>query len=116
MNRRRLWRLPVVIGLLAMLAGAVDPLEGSLLIFPGSALVALGALLGKSPRRRLLYVAFALVAAGVGAMFVLSSLGGTGGSSGRSNWWLLLVLPYPAGWVLSVVGAILTLRDAGLQR
>lgn len=116
MSRRRLWGLPVVIGLLAMIAGAVDPLEGSLLILPGSALVALGGLLGRAPRRRLLYLAFALVATGVGAVFVLSSLGGTGGSSRRSNCWLLLVLPYPAGWILGVVGAILTLRDRGLQR
>jgi hypothetical protein len=116
MNRRRLWRLPVVIGLLAMLAGAVDPLEGSLLILVGGALVALGGLLGHAPRRRLLYLACALMTAGVGAMFVLSSLGGTGGSSGRSNWWLLPVLPYPAGWILGVVGAILTLRDDLLRR
>lgn len=93
-----------------MLIGAIDPLEGSVIILPGSGVIALGALLGKSRHRRLLYWAFGLLAAGVGAMFVLSLSGGSGGSGGRSNWWLLVVLPYPVGWIMGLAGVILSLR------
>jgi hypothetical protein len=43
MNSRRLWsRILKVVGGTVMLVGTLDPLEGSLLILPGSGLVALG--------------------------------------------------------------------------
>ena len=65
----------MIIGLAGMLLGAVDPLEGSLLVLPATALVALGAGVGRTRQRRLLYVALGLVAFGVGALWVLSALG-----------------------------------------
>jgi hypothetical protein len=103
-------RVLVIVGLVAMVVGAIDPLEGSLVILPGAGLVALGAVLGKSKHRTLLLWAFGLVAAGVGAMFWLSALGGIGGTSGRSSWWALVILPYPAGWTMGLIGAIRSLR------
>ena len=110
MKTRQFWsRILAIAGLLAMLVGAVDPLEGSLLVLPGSGLIALGAGVGQSRYRRLLYVAFVLVAIGVGAMFWLSWLGGIGGRSGRSPGWAVAILPYPIGWILGVVGAVLKL-------
>lgn len=75
-----------------MLLGTVDPLEGSLLILPGSGLIALGNFLGKRQRgviRYWLWV-FGLIAVGVAAMFVLSAFGGIGGQSGHSMWWGVL--------------------------
>ncbi|MFA5907226.1 MAG: hypothetical protein WC815_00455 [Vicinamibacterales bacterium] len=100
----------VVVGFLGMLVGALDPLEGSLIILPGIALVALGARLGHSRHRVLLYWSLALVAAGVGALWALSAVGGFGGQTGRSNWWALVLLPYPAGWIMGLLGAARTLR------
>ena len=112
MNGASRWsRILVVVGLVAMVIGVLDPLEGSLVILPGTGLVALGALLGKSRRRIFLYWSFALVAVGVGAMWGLSALGGFGGNSGRSNWWGLVLLPYPVGWIMALVGAIRRLRE-----
>lgn len=106
-------RLLLIIGLAGMLLGAIDPLEGSLIVLPGTGLVALGALLGKSRRRVLLYWSFALVAIGVGALWISSAFGGFGGSTGRSIWWgLLLDLPYAVGWVMGLVGAILALVES----
>jgi hypothetical protein len=105
----------VVVGLVAMLLGAFDPLEGSLLILPGSGLVWLGALLGKNPQRRLLGVAFLLLAVGVAALFGLSAVGGVGGRSGRSMWWLLTVVPYPVGWLMGL-GGVLALVGRGWHR
>jgi hypothetical protein len=95
-----------------MLIGAVDPLEGCAIILPGAALVALAAFVGRTRYRTMLYVSLGLVALGVGAMVVLSELGGFGGGSGRSNWWWLAILPYPAGWILGLTGAVLALRRA----
>jgi apolipoprotein N-acyltransferase len=112
MNGRDRWsRVVGVVGLVAMCAGAVDPLEGSLVILPGSGLVALGALLGGSRYTRLLGWAFGFVAVGVGLLWGLSGLGGIGGESGRSLWWGLVLLPYPVGWVLGLVGAVRRLRE-----
>ena len=115
-GRERWTRVLVIVGLIAMLIGAIDPLEGSLVILPGSGMVALGALLSKSRLRKLLCWALGLVAIGVGAMFVLSGFGGTGGSSGHSNWWLLVVLPYPVGWIMSLIGVFLNLRERRVKR
>lgn len=112
MNGVRRWSHGLaILGLVAMVIGALDPLEGSFVILPGTGLVALGALLGNSRHRILLYWSFVLVAVGVGALWGLSALGGLGGNSGRSNWWGLVLLPYPVGWILGLVGAIRSLRE-----
>jgi hypothetical protein len=52
----------------------------------------------------------ALIAVGVAALFGLSAIGGFGGPSGRSMWWGLLLLPYPIGWVIGLLGAVQCLR------
>jgi hypothetical protein len=114
MNGRMLWsRILVVVGGIAMLLGTLDPLEGSLLILPGSGLVALSMFLRRKNRRTILYWAWAfiLIAFGVGALFALSAVGGIGGRSGHSIWWGLLILPYPAGWLMALAGGV-----AGLVR
>jgi hypothetical protein len=97
-----------------MLVGALDPLEGSLVILPGSGLVTLGTYLSKSGRRLLIYWlwAFILIAVGVGAMFVLSAFGGIGGTSGHSMWWGVLTLPYPTGWIMGIVSLLFRLIRA----
>jgi hypothetical protein len=101
----------VAVGLVAMVVGAVDPLEGSLLTLLGIALVAIGARLGHSRHQALLDWSLALVTAGVVALWALSAVGGFGGNTGRSNWWALVLLPYPAGWVMGLVGAARRLRE-----
>ena len=105
----KLWtRILIVVGAVAMLLGSVDPLEGSLLILSGSGLIALGTVIGKSQRSVIRYWlwVFGLIAVGVAAMFVLSAFGGIGGKSGHSMWWGIFILPYPAGWLMALVGGI----------
>lgn len=112
MNLRMLWsRILKVLGGIAMVAGTLDPLEGSLLLLPGSGLVALGVYLGGKDRRTVLYWAwaFVLIAVGVGALFGLSAVGGFGGASGRSMWWGLLLLPYAVGWLMALAGGVVAL-------
>ena len=96
----------VNVGYSAMLLGAVDLMEGSLLILPGSALVLAGTFFEPGPRRHLAHriSVFLLLAVGIGAMFALSTVGGLGGESGVSWAWGLLVLPYLVGWPLGILG------------
>ena len=104
--RSILARALVVLGNVGMIIGALDPMEGSAVILPGSGLVVLGAWLGHAERRLIAYRAwvFILVAIGVGSMFGLSNAGGIGGHSGRSMWWGMLILPYLVGWSMGVWG------------
>lgn len=112
MNGTSRWSLILVIaGLVCMLIGAIDPLEGSLLILPGTGMAALGALLGRSRYGRLLCWSFVLVAVGVGALWGLSAVGGLGGDTGRSYWWGGILLPYPIGWIMGLIGSIRRLRE-----
>jgi hypothetical protein len=111
MTPARPWSRGLVIaGLVAVLVGTVDPLEGSVVILGGIALMAVGAAVGRSPQRQTLYAALALGAVGVGLMFAFSAVGGFGGNTGRSTWWALTLLPYPIAWLLAIVSAIRLLR------
>jgi len=100
----------VIVGLVLMVIGVVDPLEGSVVILGGSVLIAVGAFASRS-RYRLPAAALVLIAVGVGAMFGMSALGGVGGKTGRSIWWLLLCLPYAIGWILGLIGGARKLRE-----
>jgi hypothetical protein len=107
MNARSLWpNILVIAGGIGMVVGAVDPLEGSLLILPGSGLLALGTYLGQAERRVVAskVAAFVLILVGVGALWGLSFVGGFGGTSGHSMWWGLLILPYLVGWNMGIWG------------
>lgn len=101
-------RILLTLGVIAMVVGCLDPLEGSVVILAGSGLVALGTWLGQRGRGLVLYrlCLFGLVAFGVMAMFVLGAMGGFGGKSGLSGWWGLLLLPYPIGWLLGMANLI----------
>jgi len=112
-----LWsRILGIAGLVLMVVGAIDPLEGSLVILPGGGMVLLGAYLGRSRRRTLLLWGFVLLAFGTGALWGMSALGGLGEGTGRSMWWALVLLPYPVGWVGCLVGAILRLIESFKRR
>ena len=111
MLTRRQWsRGLLVAGLVAMVLGAIDPLEGSVVILAGGGLAALGARLGGGPTRDALYAAFALLILGVGALWGLSAAGGIGGDGGRSIWWGVVLLPYPVGFALGIASAVRALR------
>ena len=109
-------RIMIILGLFGMLLGALNPLEGCIIILPCAGLAALGAWMGQTRRRKLLYFAFPLIAIGVGAMFLFTAIGGIGGTSGRSMWWLLVMAPYPIGWILGLIGSVLSLVETFGQR
>jgi len=100
----RFSRISFVTGNIAMLAGAIDPLEGSIVILLGGGLILFGTYFGNVTRRFLILRiwVFILLIAGVAALWGLSALGGFGGTSELSNWWGLLILPYPIGWFMGI--------------
>jgi len=109
MSKRTVWsRVVCALGAAAMLVGLIDPLDLSLVILGGSALIALGLVLARSGRTliTLASIALALIAVGVVAMFFLTALGGVGGTSGRSGWWALVAAPYPLGLAVEFAAAV----------
>ncbi|MBL0171768.1 MAG: hypothetical protein IPP90_13795 [Gemmatimonadaceae bacterium] len=109
---RRWPRGLVIAGLVAMVLGAVDPMEGSIVILAGSALAALGSSLTHSRHAPMLLWSFALVLFGVGSMWVFSFFGGFGGTTGTSKWWMVTIVPYPIGWLLGLLGCWRRLHEA----
>jgi hypothetical protein len=106
------WFRPLVVaGLTGMFLGAIDPLEGSIVIAVGTVLIALGTPRGESAVSSRAWLACLLTVAGVAAIWIMSAYGGVGGSTGRSMWWLLVAAPYPVGWILGLVSAVQRLRE-----
>lgn len=110
-KRSILAQVLVFVGLSAMVGGVLDLMEGSVVILAGIALVTIGAALTRSRYMSLLYGSLACVAVGVAALWGLSAVGGFGGTSGRSSWWGLLILPYPIGLIAGLVAAARKLRE-----
>jgi len=107
MNKSNAWlRFLRIAGFIMMLVGAIDPMEGSLLILPGSGLIALSVFLGHEQRWIVFYrmLLFFLILIGVTALWVLTIEGGFGGDTGLSIWWGLLFVPYLLSWSLSIWG------------
>jgi len=99
-------RLVSLLGGVTLAVGSFDPMAGSVMILPGSALLALGSYLERRDRRIVAYRtwSFILVALGVGSLFLFGAIGGVGGTSGRSAWWALSILPYLVGWSIDLRG------------
>lgn len=90
------------IGVVALIIGALDPLEGSVVIAAGSIIMASSAFLRRDRYRKLFMTFSILIIVGVFLLFFFSSLGGFG-KGALSWWWGILVLPYPLGWLASIV-------------
>jgi hypothetical protein len=104
LTQSRWSRIVLVVGLILFIAGVVDPLEGSVVILAGSLIVLAALFFGRAEKQDVRYWLWVTVAigSGVGLMFYWSALGGIGGRSGHSIWWILTLLPYPLGWVAGI--------------
>lgn len=104
MKEKKKWAHVVfIIGVVALILGAVDPLEGSVLILAGIILVAISSYIKNDRHRKIFLTLMIMIAFGVFFLFYLSSLGGFGGSSILSWWWGILILPYPIAWLTSII-------------
>lgn len=107
MKKNTLAKILTIVGGIAMAVGSIDPMEGSLLIFPGSGLLALGTYLGGAERRdvRFKVASFVLLAIAFAALWGFTFVGGVGGATGRSIWWMALpIVPYLIGWNMGIWG------------
>ncbi len=103
-------------GVTALIIGILDPLEGSVVIAAGSILITLAAYLTNDRHRKLFLLSTILITIGVFSLFYLSSLGGFGGNSNLSWWWIILILPYPIGWIMAIVLLIIRFRKRKKQQ
>jgi len=99
-------KIVYIIGASALFIGVIDPLEGSLVILSGSALVALTTYLLNDSYKKIFLISSLMILFGVIFMYYLSSLGGFGGKSTLSRWWALLIFPYPIGWLISIAALV----------
>ena len=111
MKEKPKWiRVIYILGVIALIIGIIDPLEGSVVIAAGSLLLALATFLAHDRHWKLFLLSLILICIGVFFLFYLSSLGGFGGSSKLSWWWGALILPYPVGWIMSIILLIVGFR------
>lgn len=117
MEKGKKWpRILYGIGISAVIIGALDPLEGSVVILAGSIMATLSGFIMHDRFRKLFLVACLMIAAGVFFLFYFSSLGGFGGTSSLSWWWGTLILPYPAGWIMTIVVFIVRQRKTAKRK
>ncbi|NVO10853.1 MAG: hypothetical protein HXX16_12880 [Bacteroidales bacterium] len=107
-------RIIYIMGVIALIIGVLDPLEGSVIIVAGSALVALSTYITHDRHWKIFLLTTVMIVIGVFFMFYFSSFGGFGGNSTLSWWWSTLILPYPIGW-LTVI-SLLIVRDFKKKR
>lgn len=96
-------RIIYIIGVIALIIGVLDPLEGSVVTAAGSSLIALSTYLTKDRHWKIFLASLIMIIIGVFFLFYFSSLGGFGGTSTLSWWWGTLILPYPLGWLMSII-------------
>lgn len=100
MKEKAKWtRIIYIIGVVVLIIGIINPLEGSVLIMVGSAFLALSTYVTSDRHFKIFTSSLIMIVIGVFFMFYFSSLGGFGGTSTLSWWWGLLILPYPIGWL-----------------
>ncbi len=104
MKKKTNWkRILYIIGVVALIVGVLDPLEGSVMLTAGSILIVISTFLIHDRHRKIFLASTIMIVTGVFFLFYFSSLGGFGGTSTLSWWWGTLILPYPIGWLMSVV-------------
>lgn len=96
-------RIIYIIGVCALIIGSLDPVEGSIVIAIGSALLTLSTYKTHDNHWKIFLLSFISIVFGLIFLFYFSSLGGFGGNSPLSWWWGTLILPYPVGWLISII-------------
>ncbi|MBN8587233.1 MAG: hypothetical protein J0L94_02810 [Rhodothermia bacterium] len=95
-----------MLGVAAVLLGAIDPLEGSIVVFLGSVLLSVSTHFMQDSCRKTFLLAAVLIAIGTAAMWGFTALGGIGGATPYPMWWAVFTLPYPIGWLVCLYALI----------
>ncbi|MDZ7604082.1 MAG: hypothetical protein U5K79_00515 [Cyclobacteriaceae bacterium] len=100
-----------IIGVVAMIIGALDPMEGSVIILGGNVLLVISLFMTDDCHKKHFLITLIMIAIGVFFLFYLSSLGGFGGTSELSWWWGITILPYPIAWIFAMIMLIFRVRQ-----
>ena len=111
MTRQQWLHTSAWVGVAGLVVSMIDPMEGAFIALPFGAVLASSAFFSASRYRVALLWSFGSMAVGVAVLLGLTAIGGIGGNSGHSPWWGLLLIPYPAGWLASLVCGVLLLRE-----
>jgi hypothetical protein len=104
MKRKINWiQIVFVVGIIAIIVGVIDALEGSVIIALGNILIVYSTFKMRDRFRFLFFSSLAMIVFGIFFLFYFSSRGGFGGNSSLSWWWATFVLPYPLGWIFAMV-------------
>lgn len=96
------WKKTLLItGVILLIAGAIDPLEGSVLIAAGSLLTTVFIYIVNDRFKRYFLIALLLIVFGILSMFYVSARGGIG-ENDLPNIWFLTIIPYPLGWLMTI--------------
>ena len=98
-------RYVFIAGVIASIAGAIDPMEGSVVIAAGSILLAFSAYFKNDRYFRIFFIDAIIILMGVSAIWYVSSLGGF--DPKREWWWTVMILPYPIGWLINIITLII---------
>lgn len=94
-------RFLYITGVILLIAGALDPMEGSIVIALGSIMTFIATQFSEDRHKNIFFIASILITFGVISLWFISSLGGFDPKT--EWWWLLLIIPYPIGWFLEVI-------------
>lgn len=103
-ERSKRMRIIYIIGVVALIAGALDPMEGSVVIAVGSILLAWASVAAHDRYRTVFTASAIMIFVGVFSLWFASSLGGF--DIKNEWWWLMAILPYPLGWFAAIVTLI----------
>jgi hypothetical protein len=110
-EQTKLTRTLYIIGVIAMIIGALDPMEGSVIILGGNVLLVISLFMTNDRHKMHFLISLIMIAFAVAYLYYISSLGGFGGNSSRSWWWGVPILPYPVGWIFAMVMLIKRVRQ-----
>jgi len=97
-------RIVYIIGVVAFIIGTLDPMEGSIVIAAACGLLTIATSIRKDRHRKIFLATFIMITVGVISLFYISSLGGF---PPVSWWWGIFILPYPVGWLMTVITLII---------
>jgi hypothetical protein len=102
-KRERGLQAGFILGVVLILLGTLDPLEGSVLVLLGSILLAVVTYGFRDPQHKWYRLAAVLIFFGVLALWILSAYGGIGEGGDLGYGWAAWIIPYPVGWLILMV-------------
>lgn len=100
-NQPQWIRIIYIIGVVALIIGALDPMEGSVLIALGALLTTITTFIAKDRHYRFFLVAGIMILFSVAMLWYVSALGGF--DPKKQWWWLIILIPYPVGWLMEII-------------